>query len=379
METALYGLDDALQESRNAARLSDHIDEFRFRPIIIYGAGYSGKYACDILMKNGISPKCFFDEKAATIGSYCGIPIRNIADDVVTREEKENSVVILCVLAKTEVELRITDAVRANGYTNVFPYQQKAFSNDFIRRRLCETGEPAVFEYRDEILACAGLFHDMKSRVAYSQAMKAFCSRKFNDMPFIETDQQYVPPDINFSKGYSRFVDCGAFYGDTVIKLFEKNLAPEALFAFEPDLQNFRALSEKVDKLGLKNSCLFPCGVSSKTETMRFSSDATYSGAASALDPAGDILIQCVALDDVLKGVTPSFIKMDIEGAEMNALFGAKKTISTYKPDLAICVYHYIDHYFEIPHLINSWQLGYRFYFRTYDRNGNESVVYATA
>lgn len=69
---------------------------------------------------------------------------------------------------------------------------------------------------------------------------------------------------------------------------------------------------------------------------------------------------------------------MDVEGAEYDALIGARNIISRYRPDLAICVYHYVDHYFEIPLLIDSWKLGYSFYLRTYDSCGNETVMYAT-
>lgn len=70
---------------------------------------------------------------------------------------------------------------------------------------------------------------------------------------------------------------------------------------------------------------------------------------------------------------------MDIEGSEADALLGAQKTICKYKPDLAICVYHFADDIWEIPLLLDSWNLGYRFYLRTYSSNGFETVLYAVS
>jgi len=71
-------------------------------------------------------------------------------------------------------------------------------------------------------------------------------------------------------------------------------------------------------------------------------------------DSSSGTIIQCVALDDTLIGWHPTYIKMDIEGAEYDALLGAERLIRSYKPVLAICVYHRPQDIWEIPQLINS-------------------------
>lgn len=68
---------------------------------------------------------------------------------------------------------------------------------------------------------------------------------------------------------------------------------------------------------------------------------------------------------------------MDIEGAELNALKGAKKTIKDWKPRLAICVYHKPQDIFEIPEYINSIRDDYLFYMRRYEETFCETVLYA--
>ena len=66
--------------------------------------------------------------------------------------------------------------------------------------------------------------------------------------------------------------------------------------------------------------------------------------------------------DDLPDGFT--FLKMDIEGAEYNALLGAEQTIRRHSPKLAICVYHGYDDLWRIPALIESFNPNYTFYLR---------------
>lgn len=68
---------------------------------------------------------------------------------------------------------------------------------------------------------------------------------------------------------------------------------------------------------------------------------------------------------------------MDIEGAELKALEGAKKTIQKYKPTLAVCVYHRNEDILEIPQYIKSLVSEYKFFLRHHNYGGTETVLYA--
>lgn len=83
------------------------------------------------------------------------------------------------------------------------------------------------------------------------------------------------------------------------------------------------------------------------------------------------------SLDNVLAGRCVTFIKMDIEGAEYNALLGAAETIKRYKPKLAICIYHKPSDRWELPMLILELNPSYRFYLDCYGVSGGEVVLYA--
>ena len=71
------------------------------------------------------------------------------------------------------------------------------------------------------------------------------------------------------------------------------------------------------------------------------------------------------------------FIKMDIEGAEFNALKGAEKTIRKFMPNLAISLYHSLEDFISIPIYLNSLNLNYKFYLDHHTIYQNETVLFA--
>ena len=143
-------------------------------------------------------------------------------------------------------------------------------------------------------------------------------------------------------------------------------------------LKRIKILSDyltKADGLLADSITAFPCGVYSTEKRLTFDGGVSCNSAISEL---GNTTIQCVSIDNVLRGFNPTRIKMDIESAEVEALKGAEKTIKTYKPDLSICVYHLPNHAWEIPLYLHNLNLGYRFYMRSYSESIMETVLYAT-
>jgi hypothetical protein len=85
--------------------------------------------------------------------------------------------------------------------------------------------------------------------------------------------------------------------------------------------------------------------------------------------------VPCEPLDTVLGGSTPTYIKMDIEGAEIDALVGARQVIASGRPVLAISAYHLQDHLWAIPLLINAIVDRYRYHYRRYTHHPNDDLV----
>jgi hypothetical protein len=98
---------------------------------------------------------------------------------------------------------------------------------------------------------------------------------------------------------------------------------------------------------------------------------------ASAVSGEGEVSVEADTIDRLAPGAT--FIKLDVEGAELEALKGAAGTMRRNRPKLAVCVYHKPGDLFEIPLFIKSLAPEYRFYLRQHQPVACETVLYAVA
>ncbi|MFP3158718.1 MAG: FkbM family methyltransferase [Hydrogenobaculum sp.] len=169
-------------------------------------------------------------------------------------------------------------------------------------------------------------------------------------------EEAYAYPDINFDVEEGDIVfDCGANSSkDSYINClyFAKKAGKNGkVYAFEPIPRIYNELLEDVK--GFENIIPVNKGVSDRRQTVYFKD----LGEASRIDAAGDIEVELISIDEFVKEHNipkVDFIKMDIEGAELDALKGAINTIKTFKPKLAICIYHKPEHFYEIPTFIKS-------------------------
>jgi len=175
------------------------------------------------------------------------------------------------------------------------------------------------------------------------------------------------------------FVDCGAYDGDTVLSflsnLKERNLDPaEKIYAFEPDVSNFNQLLKNTRHL-LNVQC-FQSGVWLYHDQLAFTKNGDLNSGIN-IDNSGS-KVNVHSIDEIVENDAVTFIKMDIEGSEQQALIGAEKTIINNKPVLAICLYHRLDDLLNIPKYIKSLYAGYRFYLRWHHKKyAYEFVLYA--
>lgn len=178
---------------------------------------------------------------------------------------------------------------------------------------------------------------------------------------------QYFVPEIQFSD-HEIIVDCGAFTGDTV-KLFYKNIPGCRVIALEPDEKNF----ELLQKIKLEGLMPIKCGAWSEDTTLNFS-DNGGGTADGKIAVSGNAKIEVKALDHLLECQAATYIKMDIEGAELEAIKGAKRIIGERRPKLAICLYHRPQDFFEIPLYIKKLNPNYKLYVH---HHYNDTVLYA--
>ena len=155
------------------------------------------------------------------------------------------------------------------------------------------------------------------------------------------------------------FLDLGAYTGDTVqlfIKLFGADCG---IIAVEPEERNFRKLTENTE--GLKNIRLVHAAVGDRSGMVPFTHGAGRGGAAEK----GKVRpVRLETVDSLLKGADVGIIKMDLEGAESQAIRGAENTIRHCRPSMLISAYHRTEDLFAIPRQVLAIASDYRLFLR---------------
>jgi len=211
-----------------------------------------------------------------------------------------------------------------------------------------------------------------------------FCNYVYPDY----NSTQYFPEDIDLFDGIDNlsFIDCGAYDGNTILDAVsffskkDKNI--ESIVAFEPSQTNQKKILDVVNQLKEKvNITVFPCPVYSENKIISFNdSDGMVGSISDNCKSLSSIKTMSVSIDDTVFGISPNYIKMDIEGSEKEAIVGAINTIKTFKPVLAISLYHRPNHLWEIPFLLeNIYDGKCRMYLRHYGEMGLETVLYCVS
>jgi FkbM family methyltransferase len=311
-------------------------------------------------------------------------------DELPAMSKKADGIV---VMSESPLEIgKYLDGLGLSYYFNLI------FSEGLLESRMSGE-EPSVLkveieENQGKINKVRSLLADSLSRFVYDTALEARYTynlgERYKLILKIFTDDQYFPeriPSFLPSK-HEVFIDGGAYDGDTARK-FIKNCGGEyeQIYSFEPEPTNFTKLERLASDY--QNFTCYKKGLYSTETVLEFSSYTPNLGSSTLKnlrrgymleEDCKSVKTEVCAIDNIIH--TPvTFIKMDIEGSELEALKGASLTITQYKPKLAICIYHKIEDFWEIPLYINSLVPEYKFYICHHDPffGLNETVLYAIA
>lgn len=189
-------------------------------------------------------------------------------------------------------------------------------------------------------------------------------------------DKMYIDDEIMKPKKNEIYIDGGSYDGKNSLEFInwtgEENV--QKIYAFEPDYNNYVECQKILKEKCKVNYEVLQFGLWSKKTTLPFVDEL---GERSFLDNSGKSKIPMISIDEVVGDDKVSFIKMDIEGAELEALKGAAKTIKNNKPRLAICLYHKKEDIVEIPKYIKELVPEYKLYIRHYGPYIVDTVLYA--
>jgi FkbM family methyltransferase len=340
--------------------------------IVLYGAGNKGREVLHVLRSNGHTVDAFIDRR--TLGEIDGVPVIAPDDPRVKRLALDGHTAIVSVFNFSIDPLEVHALLNTVGFRRVVGAVEL--------RQHFQIGETYWLGSSAEMVPPAAIAKSLWQRFKDSESLStledAIALRRTFDPRYLRrlsAFDQYAPSTVPTPRTALRFVDGGAYDGDTMLGLRKSGCEFEAVAAFEPDPQNYVRLARHARQGSFgRELLLFPCGLGSHTEQVRFRSQGLSS---SAIAQDGESFIQVVAIDDCAPMFRPTYVKLDIEGAERSALKGMERTIRESRPALAICVYHKPSDLWEIPSILDESLPDATFYLRAHAWNGFELVLYA--
>jgi FkbM family methyltransferase len=192
-----------------------------------------------------------------------------------------------------------------------------------------------------------------------------------------------LPPLIETKVG-DVVIDCGACWGDTTIE-FASSVGEEGkVYTYEFLPFNLNILQKNIslneylsNRIKIVNKAVWD----ESEKTLFYKDDGPGTRVDSSEFQGHEGAVKTLSIDDLVakENITKvSLIKMDIEGAEQNALLGAIETIKRFKPNLAISIYHNLNDYSEIAQWIEDIKLEYEFYVKHFTIHLEETVLFAS-
>ena len=216
---------------------------------------------------------------------------------------------------------------------------------------------------RPEIEAARNLLSDQLSRDLFDSLLSYKCSGDPETLMAHTTPRAAILSLLELGAA-ERYLDLGAYRGDTIAEFLSlTNGTYQSITALEPDAHNFGKLQETWGDM--PNLCCLPYAAWNEDAQLQFTGKGGRNccilpdipGQYRHIHP-----VPGIRLDSLHQDFT--YIKMDVEGAEAQALYGLSETIARCKPKLLVSAYHKPDDFWTLLLLIQSLEPSYRFYLR---------------
>lgn len=230
----------------------------------------------------------------------------------------------------------------------------------------------AIHDHKNEIEMVESLLEDTQSRqyfASYINAVLTMNPVELIENPLIrgvyiyESSKEKIIPNCG-----STIVDCGAFIGDTMEHLIHLAKNDCKIYALEPVFGNYQKCCKEAEKYPDISPIVWQYAIGKKQGTVNIISEeeitprANIHGIYSEEEKAVTTTVKIETLDNLFSDIQVDYIKMDIEGEEMNALIGGQTVIKRDLPTMMLSAYHSIEHLWKIPLLVRELNPSYRIY-----------------
>jgi FkbM family methyltransferase len=358
-------IEEELPRCKFSSQFRDIKAHHEDRPIVLYSASRLASSVLDLCIGQGIDVARVCDRSVT--GSYCGIPIIN---PQTLRNGFADAVVIVCSRAYNK---EICEDLNTWGFSSKqvipCPFESAYFESQNRFRRHFEGYAWAHDFFQDEISKQLVIDRLRLCLLDLPLSVNTSCDCYYED-GFISLSENEI------------FVDAGAYVGDSAEAFIRKTSSRGYhVYAFEPDKRNFEQAVHNLSKYS--NVHVVQKGLWSMETELVFSQNTSNMAGSSFVIGTSEnrYAVPVTSLDCFFKNKEdneiPTFIKMDIEGAEKEALLGAAEIIRRRKPKLAICAYHKPEDIYELPRTILSIRDDYKFALRQHEFGCWDTVLYA--
>ena len=331
-------------------------------PLVLWGASKMAKFISRILYKNGISVSAIFT-------------------DYPERNETFNGMIVSSFYELSEKFIKFNILVAHGEFSLIEKYRNfNQVENIFTLFDWHDLGFSFGDKFLNENSLCLNnLYDNLSDKLSKDSFDKYITSRATNNWdyirPFVRPCQYF--PDFIELEDDEILVDCGAFTGDTLLDFIIRIKGRYGFYyAVEPSPKNAKNIETIIKEKKLSNILIVQKAVWNSIEKFSFTEDIDSSHINLNKITDDNIIVGTELIDNICSSQA-SFIKMDVEGAELMALKGAAKTINLNKPKLAISIYHKADDLITIPSFLKELCPDYKFYFRLHNKLGSDAVLYA--
>ncbi len=336
------------------------------RPIVLYGMGDGAEKIKNALDAKGIPPVAdiMASDKFVRGHSFQGYRVKTLAE---IEETYKDFVILVCFgtwIPEVMDHIKQISEKHELYAPNVPVAGGGLFDLEYAQ------------SHRSDFEAVYKLLADEQSRRVFENVIRYKLSGDLKYLYEVETppEEKFDLLEIGTEEVY---VDLGAYDGDTLVEfLNETSMQFKKLYGMEPDSHSYRKMKRRLYMIGSAIMELYNCGAWDEDTTLTFSISRgrgstivpkeENSGAETGRRHGAALLrdVKMMKTDTMLRGEAATYIKIDVEGAELNALKGAEKTITQFHPKLNVALYHRNEDLFELPLLINRMNKKYKLYMR---------------
>ncbi len=325
------------------------------KPIVLYGMGNGADKILDWCEQNNVKVSGVFASDEFVRGQqFRGFTVERY-DALKARLGKELLIVIAFASEREEVLARFKTL--ADEQEVIAPHLSLFQEEEIVSLSWLQ-------KYANQLQQAYELLADEQSRKVFAATLNYKLSGKisylFNCTTQRETDiRTLLAPTQN-----EVYMDLGAYNGDTINELGRlTNWQWQKVLAVEPDRRNCRKLRALAKELAQRNLNIevYESGIWDTQGELSFSDSggrqSTFIGAAKSIVPV-------TTIDNLADKHNITLIKMDVEGAEMQAIAGGRHTLQKFTPKLFVAAYHYDADLFRLPLLLHKLVPQYKIYLR---------------